>query len=200
LNRRHGGAGLGLAIAKSLTEAMGGHITGQSDVGIGSSFSVRLPLERGGSAMDAAVYARKGVQGASQATILLVEDNEANILIARHFLDEFGYGHDVAMTGEEALAKVTGGAQYQVILMDIQMPGMDGMETTRRIRAFEREQGLPPRPIIAMTANAMLTDREQCIDAGMDSYVTKPFDPETLKSILTDHLRASSFQAEPESE
>ncbi len=200
LNRRYGGAGLGLAIAKSLTETMGGHITGHSEVDIGSTFSVRLPFERlsspGGIPTASDDETPAAEHAAEHAVVLLVEDNEANIMVASHFLDDFGHDHDVAMTGEEALAKVTGGADYQVILMDIQMPGMDGLETTRRIRAFEREQGLAPRPIIAMTAHAMMTDR---LEAGMDGYLTKPFDPEALRATLASHLRPLAA-AQPEAD
>ncbi|ESQ79209.1 hypothetical protein AEYBE204_09375 [Asticcacaulis sp. YBE204] len=191
LNRRHGGTGLGLAIAKSLTHAMGGQITAQSEIGVGSTFSVRLPLERlGGPVEDDGVTDAPDLltQG---ARVLIVEDNAANILVATHFLSEFGYDYEVAESGETALAKITEGCRYHLILMDIQMPGMDGRETTRHIRAFELQQNRERCPIIAMTAHALLTDKAQCFDAGMDDYIAKPFDPDVLKAKIAEAVKAS---------
>ena len=179
VSRRYCGSGLGLSIAKSLTEVMGGTITASSEVGIGSTFSVRLPLERAPASTEAAPE-----EQGDDTTILLVEDTPSNVIIAGHFLEQFGYSYEVAETGADALSRIRMGARYLAVLMDIQMPGMDGRETTRRIRAYEQENGLPPLPIIAMTAHAMLSDRDACLAAGMDDYISKPFDPQVLAAKL----------------
>jgi PAS domain S-box-containing protein len=179
IGRRFGGSGLGLSIAKALAEAMGGSISAESELGIGSTFVVRLQLQRAGDTRQAEQQGSNR-PSSRRAHILLVEDNPANVMIATHFLDEFGYTFEVATTGLQAVEKVKSGELFDAILMDIQMPGMDGRQATREIRAFERQSGLQRTPIIAMTAHALLHDRTQCLEAGMDDYIAKPFDPATL--------------------
>ncbi|MBW8733403.1 MAG: response regulator, partial [Asticcacaulis sp.] len=183
ITRRFGGTGLGLAIAKSLTEAMGGAISAESEVGIGSTFVVRLPLRRTARAPDD-VATQSAKPALKRAHILLVEDNPGNVLVATHFLDEFGYGFDVAGDGLEALEFVKAGRTYDAILMDIQMPRMDGRQATVAIRAFEAVTGAPRTPIIAVTAHALMHDRRACLDAGMDDYIAKPIDTALLQEIL----------------
>ncbi len=115
--------------------------------------------------------------------ILITDDNVINQKVATKLLQQFGYQPVVASNGAEALAAV-GKNSYDVVFMDVQMPGMDGLEATRRIRALERQSARPALRIIAMTANAMMGDREKCLGAGMDDYLTKPVRPEALHAAL----------------
>ncbi|UDF05134.1 response regulator [Asticcacaulis sp. AND118] len=115
--------------------------------------------------------------------ILLVEDNPANALVAGLFLEQMGYEHDQAGNGREAVESY-GTGQYGLILMDLQMPEMDGYEATRRIRHIEAESGKTPVPIVALTAHALSGDREACLAAGMDDYMSKPFKPDELRACL----------------
>lgn len=113
--------------------------------------------------------------------ILLVEDYPANVLVATTLLQEFGYEFDVAASGQEALNLIEH-KHFGAALMDVRLADeMCGFETTRRIRAIETQKGSKRLPIIAMTASAMVGDREKCIEAGMDDYISKPFDPDELK-------------------
>ena len=119
----------------------------------------------------------------SRPRILLVEDYAPNVLVAGTFLEEFGYDHDVAANGTQAVAMVKAG-NYAAALMDVQMHGMNGLEATFLIREAERETGGPRLPIIGMTAHALTGDREKCLAAGMDEYISKPFNPDTLQKLL----------------
>jgi CheY-like chemotaxis protein len=117
--------------------------------------------------------------------VLLVEDYPANVLVATTLLETFGYGYDVASTGAEAVEKLCSGT-YAAALMDVRLGenAMCGYEATRLVRQWESQQKRARLPIIAMTASAMQGDREKCIEAGMDDYISKPFDPEELRSKL----------------
>lgn len=116
--------------------------------------------------------------------ILLVEDHPANILVATTLLEDFGYHYQVASSGEEALEKIRS-EQFSAALMDIKLSGvLNGVETVRRLRAWEEDQKRHKLPIIAMTAYATVTDRDMCLNAGMDDYIAKPFDPEDLRNKL----------------
>lgn len=117
------------------------------------------------------------------ARILLVEDHAPNALVLGIFLEEFGYPHDVAENGLKAVEKFLT-QSYQVILMDIEMPEMNGYEATRRIRAEEAQRDAPPTHIIGMTAHVSVDDRDQCLAAGMNDYIGKPFKPDELQSKL----------------
>jgi signal transduction histidine kinase/CheY-like chemotaxis protein len=177
--RQYGGTGLGLAISKHLTELMGGTIEVQSAPGAGTEFRVEVPLERASaSAAGAQPEAPAPPAGASLA-VLVVEDNDINQEVARAMLEAAGHRVEVAGDGAEALKKHTEG-RYDCVLMDCQMPGMDGYEATRRIRAREAQNGAGRVPIIALTANAMSGDRERCLAAGMDDFLAKPFDSASL--------------------
>ena len=122
--------------------------------------------------------------------ILLVEDYQANILVATALLQEFGYGYTVAHDGQEAL-NLMRGRRFDLILMDVQMPGIDGFETTHLIREQEKIQSPSPHiPIIGMTAHALSGDRERCLKAGMDDYIPKPFHPDEFLAKLNKHLNA----------
>ncbi|HMJ90159.1 MAG TPA: response regulator [Candidatus Acidoferrum sp.] len=115
--------------------------------------------------------------------ILVTDDNIINQKVASRLLQQMGYAAEIASSGPEALTAIERG-NYDLVFMDIQMPGMDGMETTRRIRAAEQQHGRRPIIVIAMTANAMVGDRERCLSAGMDEYVSKPVRPEALQTMI----------------
>ena len=183
ISRKYGGTGLGLTITKELVEFMRGKITVTSELGKGSEFIVSIPLQRAAQktpkpSADAVLPAPTSPQ---DARILLVEDNPANALVATTFLQQFGYTYDVAANAAEALDRLEKGASYGVILMDVQMPGMNGYDATRDIRAREEKLHQQRIPIIGMTAHAMSGDRERCLGAGMDDYIAKPFDPAKLE-------------------
>ncbi len=188
INRKFGGTGLGLSITKKLVEVMKGSITVDSTPGQGSTFTVTVPLQ-----VDAGVQVKLPTRSpaagaaaphvAAPQKMLLVEDFEPNALIAGRYLRIYGYAYDLATNGLEAVERVKAG-RYTAILMDVQMPELDGFEATRRIRAYEREAGLDRTPILAMTARAMAGDRESCLDADMDDYLAKPFKAQELQEKL----------------
>jgi len=120
--------------------------------------------------------------------ILLVEDYEANILVTTIILENFGYHYEVARNGQEAMERFSPG-KYSIIMMDVEMPVMNGYEVTRHIRAFEKAETAIPVAIIAMTAHAMKGDREKCIAAGMDDYIAKPFSLDQLQAVLLKYLK-----------
>ncbi len=115
--------------------------------------------------------------------ILLVEDHDANIMVATLYLEQYGYSYDIAKNGKEAVEKAKSGG-YCTILMDVQMDGLNGLDATKIIRDFERQAGLKRTPIIGMTAMALSGDRERCLDVGMDDYISKPFNPVELEQKL----------------
>ena len=127
------------------------------------------------------------IDAPKNSRILLVEDHDANIMVATLYLEKYGYDYDVAKNGLEAIAKVKSYG-YSAILMDVQMQGIDGLETTKLIRQYEAESLIARTPIIGVTARALSGDRENCLDVGMDDYISKPFNPLELKQKLLTYV------------
>lgn len=183
--RRHGGSGLGLAIVQQLTEMMGGAVGLQSEEGKGSCFTVtiavRLPDPSGGPLEERETAAADEPEGNSgplpPCRVLLVEDNAVNQVVVQKMLARGGLTADVVSTGEAAVQAFEQ-SSYDIVLMDIRMPGMDGLETSRQLRMMEQQADRPPNPkpvpIIALTAHAMEGDRSNCLAAGMTDYLAKP--------------------------
>jgi PAS domain S-box-containing protein len=177
--RRFGGTGLGLTICARLATMMGGGIAVDSQVGRGSvfRFTVRLPI-----AMPAEHRTSPAPRVQAQLRVLLAEDNPVNQLIVLKLLEKQGHTVRTATDGAEAVAAAVA-EKFDVILMDVQMPTMTGLDATRQIRAHEARHG-GHVPILALTAHAMAGDRDECVRAGMDDYIAKPVQPAELFAAL----------------
>ena len=184
ITRRFGGTGLGLAITRKLAEIHGGSVTVSSELEVGSVFRVTLKLRPADNAAVAEPDAPAHQLVLAKGRILVVEDNLVNQKVIQGLLKKRGYTTAVANDGAQALA-VLENTSFDLVLMDIQMPVLDGLETTRRIRATDRWKELP---VVAMTAHAMSGDRDRCLEAGMDDYLTKPINSRELYATLQKYL------------
>ena len=182
--KRHGGFGLGLALADLCLHALGGRLEFTPNETQGTIASFRIPISRSAAPADAALDARPAKQPTS-LPVLVVEDNPVNTKVIEKLVANSGYECHLSANGEEALRAIEKNS-YSCVLMDCQMPVMDGYEATRRIRATEGESGVR-LPIIAVTANALAEDRERCLQAGMDDYLKKPVRKDQLVAALNDH-------------
>jgi signal transduction histidine kinase/AmiR/NasT family two-component response regulator len=192
--RQFGGTGLGLAICRELAQLMGGTVWAESVEGKGSTFYVSLPLERVSAASAAETEASEAPAGdIASLKILAAEDNATNQLVLRTVLATFGLEVDVAADGRQAVEAWSKGG-YDLILMDIQMPVMDGVAATRAIRSAEAADGKPRIPIIALSANAMTHQVKEYLAAGMDMHVAKPIQLAKLQEALEMALSAQAEQ------
>lgn len=190
-SRRYGGTGMGLSLVQRLVELMGGHVKVETDLGKGSQFRFDLPFELA-TRIDHIEPPEQGpIKADSEYTrALVVEDNMVNQRVATALLKRLGFETDAAANGEEALQLVqTNHSGYDVILMDCQMPIMDGYETTRCIREWEKSNGQGGTPIIALTADALPGTESSCREAGMNDYLAKPVRKENLRTVLSRWMR-----------
>jgi PAS domain S-box-containing protein len=198
--RRFGGSGLGLTISKRLVELMGGRIWVESEVGVGSLFAFSVPLEVwAGANRPAAVPVGTDPELPLPALrILLAEDSPDNCIITMAYLEDTPYQVEIAETGAIACEKFSAG-HYDLVLMDRQMPVMDGLTATRTIRAWEQANNRPPAPIIALTASALKGDREMCLAAGCTAFLTKPIKQEVLLQAIMEHSIVAPSSSKEES-
>jgi len=190
VSRRFGGTGLGLAITHKLVEMHSGEIGVQSEPGKGSTFTVKLRCAIPGHMPSSAPAAAAGRDAAASrerppARVLVVEDNQVNQKVVTTVLKKRGFAVELANNGVEALELLARDDGYRLVIMDVQMPIMDGLEATRRIRQNPKWQKLP---ILAMTAHAMHGDREKCLSAGMNGYISKPVHPSHLISVMDEYM------------
>ena len=189
VNRRHGGTGLGLTIVKQLVKLQGGHISVKSEVGKGSVFSFELTFDLSKKELDGKEETIIDKTRLAGMEILLVEDNPLNQLVTKKLLTDWGIQLDIANNGKEGV-ECLGRKGYDLVLMDVQMPEMDGYEATR----FIREQMEAPKkdtPIIALTANAFSGSDDECLKVGMNDYVSKPIEIQNLYSKILQHAHVA---------
>jgi len=183
--RKFGGTGLGLTIASLITRLMGGRIWVESQLGVGSTFHVTIPFQLAPEeTLPVVLRLPPSTEPASFSSlrVLLAEDNAVNALLASVLLRKVGHHVTHVKTGREALDALAQ-HQFDLVLMDVQMPVMDGLEATAEIRRLEARTGRHI-PIVAFTAHAMAEDRKRFLDAGADGYLTKPFSPEQLHAVI----------------
>ncbi|MEO5340477.1 MAG: ATP-binding protein [Magnetococcus sp. MYC-9] len=189
--RKYGGSGLGLAICRRLAERMHGQVTLSSSEGRGSRFAFQVPLRRSTAVKEALLThrAEKTVPAgfSHKPRILVAEDNIVNQKLFQIMLKSFGIHVTTAEDGISAL-RLLQTERYDLVLMDCHMPEMDGLAACRAFREHEREQTMSRTPVVAVTANAMAGERERCLEAGMDDFLTKPVDKNDLHALLMRHI------------
>lgn len=208
--RKYGGTGLGLAISRQLCQMMGGEIHVESEVGKGSRFHLTVLLGKQGQPAEASAGSAPAAQGgpsprpgtarrrkapaSGDSVILLVEDNETIQLVSLGLLKNLGYAADLAQNGQEAIQALEK-KDYRLVLMDMEMPVMDGYAATEAIRGEDSPVRNPDVPIIAMTAHAMQRDLDRCLAVGMNGYLTKPVKKQDLSTILETYLGVEDLDA-----
>jgi len=183
--RKHQGAGLGLSIVRRLVSVLGGSICVDTEVGVGSTFYVSIPFKNTYHKTLKEVHSEPKLEGLipSQKRILFTEDDSVTRMVTKKLLEKAGYEVALAVDGRDALEKLAS-QDFDLILMDIQMPEMDGVEATQHIRFKDRFEAKRDIPIIAMTAYAMSGDREKFLEAGMNDYISKPVDSKALVELI----------------
>jgi CheY-like chemotaxis protein len=196
--RKYGGTGLGLSIARRLADLMGGEVGVDSRPGEGATFWCEVPLELPGAPTPTRAAdppgpadAESGPSDVAGSRLLVVDDNDINLMIAEEILRNAGLGVETACNGQQALDKLRDGA-YDLVLMDLQMPQMDGLQATRALR---EQPGHRATPVVGLTASAMLSERDDCLAAGMNDVLTKPYEPRHLVEVVERWLRRA--KAEP---
>ncbi|MCB0992832.1 MAG: response regulator [Acidimicrobiales bacterium] len=190
-----GGVGLGLAISQAALDLMGSKLELESEPGKGSRFWFDLELDTAASETRAADPLTKRASGRSSAAVLVVDDNPINRTLAQAQLEQLGYEAVLAADGAAAL-ELLAATRFDAVLMDWHMPNMDGLETTRRLRALEQHHGWRRTPVLAVTARAMEGDREACLEAGMDDFVAKPVSLASLSGVLERNVELPSSQTQ----
>lgn len=178
ITRRYGGSGLGLSITKNLIQIMNSEINLESEVGVGAKFYFYLDLKKSNTLIVKEVKMKSEVD-LSKIKILFVEDNKVNVMVTTKFFDKWHFNYVVAENGLVAIEKYKED-KFDIILMDLQMPEMDGFTATQEIRKIDKNI-----PIIALTANSLADEKERCLHAGFNDYITKPFKPDMLRERLT---------------
>lgn len=196
ISRRYGGTGLGLSIARTLAERMGGTLHASSEEGIGSVFTLEIPLPFSLRSEDIQAQTQNDVASGGDQEVLLVEDNPVNQTVIEAMLRSLGYRVTLVGDGAQAVQRFDA-RRFSAVLMDCRLPVMDGYEATRQIRRHMPQNGTP---IIALTANALQGDREACLQAGMNDYLAKPFKRADLERVLLRWLGKRSQENIPGSE
>lgn len=194
ITKKYGGTGLGLSICKELLELMGGSIEALSEENVGTTITFRIPLEISVEPINhSEMNSQIEYDNLPSLNILLAEDTEENQILIQHYFGKLPFKIDIALNGEEAIDKVKNQA-YDLILMDMQMPIMDGLTATRYIRLWEQENKMKPTPIIALTAYALVQDAERFINCGCNLHVTKPIKRKELLHAIISSLKISNFK------